>query len=214
MKLLAVLSRKRKPILTVLCILAVLALADYYIGHKQESFIREKEAKKERLEKLAFYMVFPDIQDAWDIKGSPGKYEAVLKIDNLADEPVYTTYPEIRAYVQSGTFWTEVPVHEKVKEEREQIIKLDKGQHLFSKIVTIDRGVKYTHYQMYGYMHVRFHVSMFVVPQSVFKEEEVIERVNDVYIYLKPYYITDEDILKQVTFVDRKVPVMIPMPPH
>ena len=67
---------------------------------------------------------------------------------------------------------------------------------------------------MYGYMHVRFHISMFVVPQSVFKEEEVIERVNDVYMYLKPYFISDREILKQAAFPNNKVPTMIPMPPH
>lgn len=206
--------RKKKSIAVVLCIIAIFFLGDYYIGQKQESIIKEKEAKKQRLEKLAFYMVFPDIQDAWDVPGAPEKYEAVLKIDNLADEPVYSTYPEIRAYVQSGTYWTEVPVHDKEKGEHGQIIKLEKGQHLYHKIVTIKRDIKYTFYQMYGYMHVRFHISMFVVPQSVFKEEEVIERVNDVYIYLKPFFITDREILNQVTFADDNVPVMIPMPPH
>ncbi|HEX8948530.1 MAG TPA: hypothetical protein VF790_06185, partial [Dissulfurispiraceae bacterium] len=193
---------------------AVFLLADYYLGQKEESVIREREAKRQRLEKLAFYMVIPDIQDARDMPGRPGKYEAVLKIDNLADEPVYATYPEVRAYVQSGTFWTEVTVHDKGKEERGQIVKLEKGQHLYRKVLTIPRNTKYTYYQMYGYMHVRFHISMFVVPQSVFKEEEVIERANDAYIYLKPYFITDKEILRQVDFADNKVPVMIPMPPH
>lgn len=206
--------RKRKSIAVVLCIIAIFFLGDYYIGQKQESIIRERDAKKQRLEKLAFYMIFPDIQDAWDIAGAPEKYEAVLKVDNLADEPVYASNPEIRTYVQTGTFWTEVPIHDKEKEKHEQIIKIEKGQHLYRKIVTIKRNLRYTFYQMYGYMHVRFHISMFVVPQSVFKEEEVIERFSDVYIYLKPYFITDKEILKQVTFADNKVPVMIPMPPH
>lgn len=214
MKLLAGIIRKKKPLAVVLCICATLFLGDYYIGQKQDAIIRERDAKKQRLEKLAFFMIFPDISDAWAIPGSPGQYEAVLKIDNLADEPVYATYPEVTAYVQSGTFWTEVPIRDKETEKREQIYKLDKGQHLYKKIVTINRGLKYTFYQMYGYMHVRFHISMFVVPQSVFKEEEVIERVNDVYMYLKPYFITDKDILKQVSFADNKVPTMIPMPPH
>jgi len=205
---------KRKSFIVLLCIIAVFFLGDYYIGQKQDAIIQERDAKKQRLERLAFYMVFPDIQDVWDISGAPEKYQAVLKIENLADEPVYTTYPEIRAYVQSGTFWTEVPVHDNEREEREQIIKLEKGVHLYNKIVTIERSLKYTYYQMYGYMHVRFYISMFVVPQSVFKEEEVIERVSDTYMYLKPFYISDKEILKQVTFADDKVPVMIPMPPH
>jgi len=213
-KLFSGIVRKKRPLVVILCIIGIFFLGDYYIGQKQDAIIREKDAKKQRLEKLAFYMIFPDISDAWDIPGTPGQYEVVLKIDNLADEPVYTTFPEVTAYVQSGTFWTEVPIRDKETEKSEQIYKLDKGEHLYRKIVTINRALKYTFYQMYGYMHVRFHISMFVVPQSAFKEEEVIERVNDVYMYLKPYFITDKDILRQATFADNKVPVMIPMPPH
>ncbi|MGD2080106.1 MAG: hypothetical protein PVJ36_03105, partial [Nitrospirota bacterium] len=96
----------------------------------------------------------------------------------------------------------------------EQIYKLETGQYLFKKRVTIDRDLEYTAYLMPLYMHVRFHISMFVLPESVYKEEEVIERYTDVYIYLKPYFISDKEILKVLTFPDDKVPIQIPMPPH
>jgi hypothetical protein len=214
MKFVSGINKKRKSVFVVFCIIGIFFLGDYYIGQKQDTIIKERVAKKERLERLAFYMIFPDIEDAWDIPGADEKYEAVLKIENLADETVYATHPEIRAYVQSGIYWTEVPIHDMTDEQHEQIYELEKGVHTYRKIVTINRDIKYTYYQMYGYMHVRFHISMFVVPESVFKEEEVIERVNDVYMYLKPFFISDQDILKQVTFTDNKVPVMIPMPPH
>jgi hypothetical protein len=214
MKFVEALRGKKKPLITIICIIGLFVLADIYIGQKQESIIRERDAKKQRLEKLAYYMIFPDIQDAWDISGSPGNYEMVLKIENLADEPVYATHPEIRAYVQSGTFWVEIPIQDKSEEEREQIYELEKGVHLYRKIASISRDIDYSYYQMYGYMHVRFYISMFVLPQSVFKEEEVIERSTDIYMYLKPYFLSDKDILKQVVFADNKVPVMIPMPPH
>jgi len=206
--------RKRKAIAVVAGVVGIFMLADFLIGQREEAIIREIAEKKQRLEKLAFYMVQPDIQDAWDVRGEPGKYEAVLKVENLADEPVYATYPEVRAYIQSGTYWTELPIRDKERKTHEQIMKLEKGVHRYHKLLTIDRGTKYTYYQMFGYMHVRFHISMFVVPESVFKEEEVISRENDAYIYLKPYYISDKDILAQVYFADKKVPVMIPMPPH
>jgi len=214
MKFFSSLIRKRKPIVAILSIITIFVLADYFIGKKQESIISERDAKKQRLEKLAFFMIFPDVQDAGEIAGAPEEYEAVLKIDALADEPVYATYPEVRAYVQTGTTWSEVPIRDKEKGEHEQIIKLEKGQHFYKKIITIKRDIKYTFYQMFGYMHVRLHISMFVVPQSVFKEEEVIERVNDAYMYLKPYFLSDREILKQVKFPNNKVPTMIPMPPH
>lgn len=214
MRLFSGIMRKKKPLGVVLCILAIFFLGDYVIGQKQDSIILERDAKKQRLEKLAFRMILPDISDAREISGAPEKYEAVLTVDNLADEPVYATHPEVTAYVQTGTYWTEVPIHDKETEKREQVYKLEKGLHSYKKIVTIKRDLKYTFYQMYGYMHVRYHISMYVLPQSVFKEEEVIERVNDVYMYLKPYYMSDKEVLRQVSFPDNKVPTMIPMPPH
>ncbi len=214
MKLPGALRKKRKTIIIIIAVLCAVFLADYYVGYRQDSIIREKEAKKERLEKLAFFMVFPDIHDAWDIKNQQEQYEAVIKVDNVADEPVYVTHPRVTAYVQTGTYWTEVPTSEKEGTKKEQVYRLENGTHLYHYVVSIDRKIKYTFYLMYGYMHVRFHISLFVLPESAFKEEEVIERYTDVYIYLKPFFISDEDILSQVDFADNNVPIMIPMPPH
>jgi len=214
MRLLGALRKKRKTIIIIIAVVCTVFLADYYVGYKQDQIIREKEAKRERLEKLAFFMVFPDIHDAWDIKDQPEQYEAVIKIDNVSDEPVYVTHPQVRTYVQTGTYWTEVPTSEKKGPKREQVYKLETGTHLYHYVVSIDRKIKYTYYLMYGYMHVRFHISLFVLPESAFKEEEVIERYTDVYVYLKPFFVSDEDILAQVDFADNKVPLVIPMPPH
>jgi hypothetical protein len=206
--------RKKKLLASVLGVILLFFIADYLVGLKQAAIIREKEAKKERLEKLAFYLIVPDIEDARDIKEAPGQYEIVIKIENLADEPVYMTYPQAVAYVQTGTFWTEVPVREKEHTAEEQVIRIDPGLHRYRKIITINRSIKYTYYQMFGYMHVRIRISLFVLPESAFKEEEVVDRYSDAYMYLKPYYMTDREIARQVTFPDNKVPVMIPMPPH
>jgi len=206
--------RKKKVVVSVIGIVLLFFAADYLVGQKQAAVIREKEAKKERLHKLAFYLIVPDIEDARDIKRAPGQYEVVIKIDNLADEPVYITYPQAVAYLQTGTFWTEVPVREGERGAEEQVIRIDPGPHRYRKIITIDRSIKYTFYQMFGYMHVRIRVSLFVLPESAFQEEEVIDRYSDAYMYLKPYYIPDREIARQVKFPDDKVPVMIPMPPH
>ncbi|MEJ2697669.1 MAG: hypothetical protein P8013_13605 [Candidatus Sulfobium sp.] len=97
MKLPGALRKKKKTIIIIMAVLCAVFLADYYVGYKQDQIIREKKEKKERLEKLAFFMVFPDIHDAWDIKKQPEKYEAVIKVDNVSDEPVYVTHPRVTA---------------------------------------------------------------------------------------------------------------------
>jgi hypothetical protein len=205
---------KKKIVSAILIIIALLVLIDYGVGKKQEAILREIVAKKERLSKLANYMILPDIHDAWDIKGEPEKYEAVIKIDNVADEVVYVTYPEVKAYVQTNFYWQEVPVHDQEGGTRTQLAELDTGQYLYHKVIIIDRDIDYAPYLVPYYMHVRFRISVYVLPESVFEEEEVIERYTDVYIYLKPSYISDETILKEMTWEEDKVPIMIPMPPH
>ncbi len=206
--------RGKKLVASLLGAVLLFVVADYLVGLKEAAIIREKEAKKERLEKRAFYQIVPDIEDARDIKKAQGQYEVVIKIENLADEAVYITYPQAVAYVQTGTFWTEVPVREGERSSEEQVIRIDPGIHLYRKIVTISRSIKYTYYQMYGYMHVRIRIALYVLPESAFKEEEVVDRYSDAYMYLKPYYMSDREIARQVKFPDDKIPTMIPMPPH
>ncbi|MEJ2690465.1 MAG: hypothetical protein P8130_11035, partial [Deltaproteobacteria bacterium] len=70
--------RTRKKVSFALGAVALFFLADYGVGLMQQNIIAEKAAKKERLENLAFHMIFPDIQDAWDVKGKPEQYEAVI----------------------------------------------------------------------------------------------------------------------------------------
>jgi hypothetical protein len=208
------LMKKRKAVIIISGIIGLFLLGDYYVGQKQDSIITERAAKKDQLEKLAYRMIIPDVVDLQYIPDSPGKYDITLQIENLADEPVYATYPQARAYIQSGILWKEVPLEQDTGEQQEQIQKLEKGVHFYKDIVTISRDIEYSYYHMYGYMHLRYYVTMFVMPQSFFEEEEVIERVSEVYLYVKPDYLSDQDILAEVDFADNQVPIFIPMPPH
>ncbi len=205
---------KRKIVSAILAVIGLLLLIDYGVGKKQEAILQAIVAKKERLSKMANYMILPDIHDAWDVKGEPEKYEAVFKIDNVADEAIYVTYPEVKAYVQTSFYWQEIPVHDPEGVTKTQLAVLETGQYLYHKIISIDKNIEYTPYQVPHYMHVRFRISVYVLPESVFDEEEVLERYTDVYVYLKPFFINDEMILKEMQWQDNKVPIVIQMPPH
>ena len=61
-------------------------------------------------------------------------------------------------------------------------------------------------------MHVRFSGTMLVSPSSTPKDD-VFERKDNYYVYLKPFDIADEVVLKRMRF-SGKPPVWIPMPPH
>ena len=62
------------------------------------------------------------------------------------------------------------------------------------------------------YMHVRFVNSMLVSPHSMPKDD-LFERKDNYYVYLKPWNVNDRDILKELKF-DGAAPVWIPMLPH
>lgn len=63
-----------------------------------------------------------------------------------------------------------------------------------------------------NYMHVRFSGTMLVSPSSMPKDD-VFERKDNYYVYLKPFDVADEVVLQRMRFPG-KPPVWIPMPPH
>jgi hypothetical protein len=204
----------RVTLVSLFGIILIIFLVDYYVGKKQDEIIKAKEAKIERLEEQASYMLsadIRDIQETVDIEMSE-KYEVTLRIDNVADEPVYISHPYVKALVQTGKIsWTEVSVKDK-KEKNDQVYKIEEeGQSVFRKIVTISRDIPYNEYLIRKYMHIRFYIFMYVLPESGFKEGEVAERRSSTYVYLKPYYISDDEIREVIDFGDTKVPSYMPI---
>jgi hypothetical protein len=65
---------------------------------------------------------------------------------------------------------------------------------------------------MPGYMHIRFDNNMLISLRSE-PEDDIVERDDPSYVYLKPYGADDEAIRRQLKFTGTP-PVYIPMPPH
>ena len=193
----------------------LIALAiDYYVAERQDEAIRARAAKLKKLEQQAFYMLSVDVRDIRETAGirKSWKYVAKIRIDNVADEPVYIDYPEVRAFMQVGAIsWREIPVAAAASEKREQMYRLDTGPHAFERVLTVDPKIPYNRYLIPKYMHIRFIVRMSVLPESGFKEGEVFERKNDTYVYLKPFWITEKEIAAAIDFGDTKVPVYMPI---
>lgn len=206
--------KSRKALVLLLGIVFAGVAIDYFVGARQESIISAREAKIKQLETQAYYMLSVDVRDireTEDIRKS-GRYDVTIRIDNVADEPVYTSYPEVRAFVQVGTIsWMEVLVSDAHAEKREQMYKLDNGPHPFKRILTIDSKIPYNRYLIPKYMHIRFLVRFSVLPESGFREGEIFERKSDSYVYLKPYWITAKEISAVIDFGDTKVPVYMPI---
>lgn len=206
--------KSRKMAFAIAAIILAVLLADLYVGRWQETIIREKEDAIKRLEEQAFRMLSVDIRDITEADNiaQTGRYEATIRIDNVGDEPAYLTHPSVKAYIQTGAIsWTEMPVAEKAGEKQEQVYKIKEGHLLFRKILTVPRHLPYNKYLIPKYMHVRFYITMYVLPESGFKEGEVVERKSDSYVYLKPYWISMQEIAQAIDFGETRIPVYMPI---
>ena len=60
-------------------------------------------------------------------------------------------------------------------------------------------------------MHIKFVFTMYVLPESGFKEGEVVERKSSSFIYLKPYYVSDAEIREEIDWGKTEVPIYMPI---
>jgi putative ABC transport system ATP-binding protein/macrolide transport system ATP-binding/permease protein/lipoprotein-releasing system ATP-binding protein len=116
--------------------------------------------------------------------------------------------PDMHAYVQVGKVWQEVPLAS--TEDNVGGVPKIEGKHTYRYV--FDARVRDFTQLLPSYMHVRFSDTM-LVSASGAPKHSVFERRDNYYVYLKPFDIADEAILKRTKFAG-KPPVWIPMPPH
>ncbi len=190
-------------------VLLALFLLDYFVGYQQNRLLSEKAAQKKKIEQLAWYSLRGEVKDV-SYKGR--FYRVVLKFENaFPEEEMHIMLPQVRCLVQVGTQWKEVPVHDvDAKGADTRVIKLD-GTKLIEKLIE----VPFKNYEevLPGYMHVRLNTVSYVSSNAVSKDD-IVEKNEDFYIYLRPYNADLRKMGKQYTFTDNDIPIFIPMPPH
>jgi putative ABC transport system ATP-binding protein/macrolide transport system ATP-binding/permease protein/lipoprotein-releasing system ATP-binding protein len=124
------------------------------------------------------------------------------------EQPIYVMSPDMRAYVQVGKSWEEVPLTP-TGDEAGGVLKIE-GKHTYRYV--FEARVRNFMQLLPNYMHVRLSETMLVSPSST-PRGDVFERKDNYYVYLKPFDVSDDTVLKRVKFAG-KPPVWIPMPPH
>jgi len=186
---------------------AALVLADFAIAKYQEARLQERGARLAELSEMALSRLQSEIQSIVDL--GDGGYELAVVLRNAVDDrPIYVMSPEMRAFVQVGKLWQELPL-QAIDEDAGGVLKIE-GKHSFR--YRFDARVSGFAQLLPNYMHVRFSDLMLVSPSSV-ATDDVFERKDNYYVYLKPSDVADETVLKRVKFAG-KPPVWIPMPPH
>lgn len=173
----------------------------------EQRTIQAKLDAQSQLETLAMQGLRADVKD---ISFGPGKtYIVNLYLRNTTgDQPIYVMSPSVRGFVQVGGSWQEVPLRP-ANADVAQVLKVT-GNQIYRYILEPD--VNDFEQLLPYYMHVRLSNDMLVSPRSQPKDD-IVERDDNYYVYLKPHEASDSAILSQVKFPGPP-PVWIPMPPH
>ena len=194
-------------LLAGILIFAAILLADFGVEKYQEMRVRQRGARIAALRHLALNSLRGDVQSVTDL--GDGRYELTTYLQNVGGgQPIYVMAPEMRAYVQVRTIWQEVPMKPS-DESTSGVLKIEDRQ---TYRYVFDARVRDFAQLLPNYMHVRFSGTMLVSPSSMPKED-VFERKDNYYVYLKPFDVADDVVLKRMRF-SGKPPVWIPMPPH
>jgi putative ABC transport system ATP-binding protein/macrolide transport system ATP-binding/permease protein/lipoprotein-releasing system ATP-binding protein len=186
--------------------LTVLALNQAAALFQRHRIDQKQEARK-ALEKLAMSGLRADVEDV--TAGPDRRYQLTLYLWNVTGgQPLYVMAPSVRAFVQVGPVWQEVPLRSADGHDG-QVLRVQGKQYYR---YTFAPDVKKFEELMPGYMHVRFSNCMLVSPRSE-PADDLVERTDQYYVYLKPHDADDAAITRQLRFPG-KPPVWIPMPPH
>jgi putative ABC transport system ATP-binding protein/macrolide transport system ATP-binding/permease protein/lipoprotein-releasing system ATP-binding protein len=187
-------------------VFGVLAVNQGVALYQRQHLQRQRQARA-ALEDAALRWLRAGIDD---IAYSPGSsYALTIFLENLAaDQAVFAMAPAVRAYVQVGLTWQEVP--SKPADGQEGRVGLIQGRRIYRFTFEPDKK-EYTE-QLAGYMHVRL-TSATLVSQRSEPGDALFERLDDYYVHLKPHGADDEAILRKTRFPG-KPPLWIPMPPH
>jgi putative ABC transport system ATP-binding protein/macrolide transport system ATP-binding/permease protein/lipoprotein-releasing system ATP-binding protein len=173
----------------------------------QRHLLHQRQQAREALEDAALLWLRANIDDITYAAGS--SYSLTISLENLStDKAVFAMSPAVRVYLQVGLTWQEIPIKSVDGQEGRvaRIIGRRTYRFEFEPNVT-----EYTE-QLAGYMHVRL-TGATLVSQHSDPGNELVERVDDYYVHLKPHGADDQAILRKTRFPG-KPPLWIPMPPH
>jgi len=176
----------------------------------QRQAIEQRVIQRKKSEKLALQQLRADIHDA--VYRRDGSYEISLYLQNFApDKPFFVLGPEIRAFVQIDRVWQPVAVARAGDENaRVQEVRGDRRLVPFTFRIDTDRFDEL----IPGYFHIRI-TSTMVVSETAEPAEDLFERTDDYYIYLKPQKLSEDDVRARNRWKPGAiVPRWIPMPAH
>jgi len=185
-----------------LCWILNTAVATY-----ENNVLQAKTDQRLALEELAMGGLRAEVKD---VTLGPGKtYKLSIYLRNMDDtKPLYVMSPTVRVFVQVGSSWQEISL-KPVENAAPRVMKIE-GEQILHYVLEPDVA-DFAQLIPY-YMHVRITNDMIVSPRSQPKDD-LIDRSDSYYVYLKPHDADNSAIQKKLSFPGTP-PVWIPMPPH
>jgi hypothetical protein len=201
------LTRSRRVIATI----AIVALAfgvDFVIGKYQQYRLEQKRLADLTLQHAAFEGMYVELVNV-AYEPDQKSYRLTMKFTN--DEPrhpLYVMQSPVRVFEQDGLSWKEVPSRDS-RGEAVRVVKLT-DSYTFETI--FEPNLNDWTQLIPGYMHIRFQSDSLVSNRSD-PVNDIVERTDRYYVYLKPHGADDDAIRKQMK-IRGDPPVYMPMPPH
>ena len=194
-------------VLIVLPLLALIYLANLGVAGWQQSIINAQLDRQQALEDLALSDLKAGVKDIR--MTADGGYELDLFLRNSkGDKVMYVMTPSARVFVQVGSSWLETALLPLTKSTA-RVVQIA-GEHIFR--YRLKPNVSGYAQLIPYYMHVRITNDLLVSPSSVPKDD-LVERNDSYYVYLKPHDVSDALIAEKLKFAGNP-PVYMPMPPH
>jgi putative ABC transport system ATP-binding protein/macrolide transport system ATP-binding/permease protein/lipoprotein-releasing system ATP-binding protein len=193
----------------VLLVAAVLWGGNFLTARFQRQAIVQKQEERKQSQELALQQLRADIEDV--TYRPDGGYEVSLYVNNpAAKKPFYVLGPSARVFVQVDRSWQGVPVSAAGFEERGVHEVTGKQVYRFAFRADLPRYEE----QIKGYLHVRV-TNVMVVSDSPEPADDLFQRTDDYYVYLKPQKVSDDEVRKRNGWKGGAlVPRWIAMPSH
>lgn len=197
-----------RALLILLAIVCLGFLGDFGIGWYQRQETAARRLDKLRLEQAASGGMFMELVRAGPMPQGKS-YQATLRLERTGPGgAIHVLQNPPRVFVQTGLTWREVPARAP-DGKAWGMIRLDDGADI---ALAFDIDVEGWSELIPGYMHVQLRLDQLI---SLSREpgDDIVERRNRFFFYLKPQGADDERIRQRAGFSGTP-PNFIPMPPH
>lgn len=197
-----------RPLQIVAVLIGIAFLADRGIGWYQQRALAAQEQAALELRNAAFGGLYVELTRV-AYEADAASYRATMFMQNSdAARPLYVLLSPVQVFVQTGLTWREVPAAAPPGTSW-GVLKLDAGMDY---AVTFKADIADWAELMPGYMHVRVNSPM-LISRSAEPKDDIVQRNNAFYLYLKPQGADDAAIKRKSNFPGVP-PIFIPMPPH